>query len=155
MQYKISFWNMGMPLATMLISLISFAFSKHVEYQYFIFSAEILLIAMIHVVARHLELAIRETCWKTWSILLLKSKFKLGLCTSRVVQLVVYDLNCKLKLYWNNWWLLTTTNHSCWCSNWDLVWSLLPNETLLNSMFSIASWIHIQGSGLLCNQEPL
>ena len=68
---------MGMiPAASDNYVDITTAFSKHAYYQYFIFSTKIFLIATIHVVPRHLDLATRETCCKSWSILLLKAMLK-------------------------------------------------------------------------------
>ena len=99
---------------------------------------------MIHVVPPHLDLATRETCWKPWSILLLKTMLKLVLRISRVVQLEVYDLKWKLKLCWNNWWLFTPTNQPCWC----------PNGVIAEHMIPVASWDPVEFHGQYCLPKP-
>lgn len=36
------------------------------------------------------------------------------------------DLNCIVKLCWNNWWLFTSPKQPCWCPNGDLVMPMIP-----------------------------
>lgn len=112
-----------LPLPTIMISLISSAFSNHVDSQYSMFSTEIWLMAMIHNILLMLP--------QEWHIENLGPYCCLRQSWSKCYMLLQWsswksDLNCIVKLCWNNWWLFTSPKQPCWCPNGDLVMPMIP-----------------------------